>query len=247
MRRAGPRGGRRRRRKPSPARRGATTATATLKMGHSVQQATESRRSGRLSPMRRTSRPSRQAPALGHRLPLLTATLSPPPPATVSTMRPARDGGGHAPPVLAPWKGHQQTGGGRGGTPCATCAHAHARPAASRRPPWGRPRSSLSQEERRAQPSWRAGPQCRHHHGGPGGGGDANEHTATERGGGRRRVTGFGQCVTTQGRIWMGRAAAPSSVLLGDLALGWVVGVVGCLAAAGPQREAGHRRPALGK
>lgn len=71
--------------------------------------------------------------------------------------------------------------------------------------------------------------------------------TATERGGGRRRVTGFGQCVTTRSRIWMGRAAAPSFVLLGDLALGGVVGVVGCLAGAGPQGEAGHRGPALGE
>lgn len=66
--------------------------------------------------------------------------------------------------------------GGRGGTPCATCAHTHARPAASRRPP-GPPRSSFPQRERRAQPSWRTGPQYRHHHGGPGEGGDANEHS----------------------------------------------------------------------
>lgn len=29
-------------------------------------------------------------------------------------MRPVRDGEGHAPPVLAPWKSHQQSGGGQG-------------------------------------------------------------------------------------------------------------------------------------
>lgn len=190
--------------------------------------------------MRRKKQPSGQATAPRHCRRLLTATLSPPALNSVDNApsegrRRTRATGPRA--VVEP---RQQTGGCRGGTPRATCAHAHARQAASRQPPGGLPRAPLPEGTAgptvvacgapgRAPPRWPQEGWWR----------AANEQKASECGGRSCRVTGFGQCVTTRSQIWMGRAAAPSSVFLRNLALG---GGGGC----GRLSRRCRRRPAGG-
>lgn len=149
-----------------------------------VQQATQSRRSGRLPHAPHQQGRRVRPPPSGHRLRLLTATLSsrPPPHSVDKAPSEGRRGTRATRPRAVERPPTDRLGAGAAHPAPRAPTHTPGRPPRGGLP-GGRPRSSLSQRERRAQPSWRAGPPYRHHNRGPGGGGDdANEHSHRTRG-----------------------------------------------------------------